>query len=109
MKELRIAHILNPAQLVLNAGSTDGISPNQRFLIYGISEDEIIDPITKLSLGHLEIVRGTGKVKFIQETMSIIETDMIIGSPIQRALSDGLKSKPFDKPEIGDCVRIISD
>lgn len=60
--------------LVLNVGSVDSISAGQRFLIYG-EGDELFDPITKESLGRLEIVRGTGKAVHVQERMTTVRSD----------------------------------
>ena len=62
MKEIRVASVLSDTQLVLNIGEQDGIDPQMRFLVYGISEEQIIDPVTKEPLGYLELVRGTGRV-----------------------------------------------
>ena len=110
MKELKIAYVLDSNRLVLNAGSSDGIPKNQRFLVYGTSEEEIVDPVTNKPLGFLEIVRGTGKISYVQDTMSIIETDML-KSPlysVARSLSVNPEYKPFCEPQVGDSVREIS-
>jgi hypothetical protein len=54
------------AEVVINKGENDGISPNDRFLIYAIGE-ELFDPDTGENLGKLEIVKGIAKPKHIQE------------------------------------------
>lgn len=53
-------------EVVINKGENDGISPNDRFLIYAIGE-ELFDPDTGENLGKLEIVKGIAKPKHIQE------------------------------------------
>ena len=44
MKIPCVAKVLDNKQLVLNIGSCDDVVMGQRFLIYGLSDDEIIDP-----------------------------------------------------------------
>ena len=61
--------------VAINRGSAHGIKIGQRFLVYGLSDDEIVDPETGDSLGRLEIVRGTGVVTHLQERLATIETD----------------------------------
>ncbi|MDY7050586.1 MAG: hypothetical protein RPG89_18750, partial [Microcystis panniformis WG22] len=56
----QIVNILDPYRLVMNRGERNRIQVGRRVLIYGISEEEIIDPNTGESLGFLELVRGTG-------------------------------------------------
>jgi hypothetical protein len=98
-----VVKIIDTRKLVINRGAHDGIKPGQRFLIYHLEEEPIIDPITNESLGHLEIVRGTGKVFHIQERLSIIESDM------RRAGPPGfpIDCFPFDYPQIGDKAKPI--
>ncbi len=108
MKEIRVASVLSDTQLVLNIGEQDGIDPQMRFLVYGISEEQIIDPVTKEPLGYLELVRGTGRVAYIQEKMCIISSDTV-NSNFLSGLSSVLDGKyaPFSFPQVGDHVRII--
>lgn len=62
-------------ELVINRGSLDGIKLKDRFLVYYIDPDEIIDPETQESLGNLEIIRGTGEAIHVQEKMTTIRSD----------------------------------
>ncbi|NBI61314.1 hypothetical protein D3Z53_25830 [Lachnospiraceae bacterium] len=105
MKIPCVAKVLDNNQLVLNIGSCDDVVMGQRFLIYGLSDDEIIDPITHESLGHLELVRGTGSVIFIQEKMCIIKSDST--STLFATVSDLLNPSPFSNPQEGDYAREI--
>ena len=77
-----VAKVLDNYKLVINKGSEDGIRQGQRMLVYGISDEEIKDPRTGKSLGYLELVRGTGKIAYIEEKMSILESDKISESSI---------------------------
>lgn len=72
-KNLRVVDILSESQIVLNAGINDGIEIDEEFIIYGLSEKDIIDPETYENLGKLEIYRGTGKVIYVQSTMCIVQ------------------------------------
>lgn len=100
-----VAKVLDDYKLVLNIGSYDDVVMGQRFLIYGLSDDEIIDPITHESLGRLELVRGIGLVIYVQSKMCIIKSDSTL-SPFVTVL-DSMKSVPFDNPLEGDYAREI--
>ncbi len=104
-KEIRVAKVLDNYKLVLNIGSKNNVTIGQRFLIYGLSDDEILDPTTGDSLGYLELVRGTGAVTYMQETMCIIESDST-RTNLHRIL-EGPESIPFDSPFEGDLAREI--
>jgi hypothetical protein len=119
-----VAKVIDHYKLVMNKGEQNGIREGQRMMVYHISNEEIKDPHTGESLGFLELVRGTGRVIFVQDKISIIETDqkktyrkrVENNSPFGIA---GIKSlttseiiesdelKPFDNPEIGDLVKPI--
>lgn len=116
----KVAKVIDNYKLVINKGSEDGIREGQRMIVYNIDDEDIKDPDTGESLGYLELVRGTGKIIFIQEKISILESDMIykstpnsskslqqlISSPVGDFLNDGQK-KPFANPKIGDLVKTI--
>ena len=115
----QIVNILAPYRLVMNRGERNRIQVGRRVLIYGISEEEIIDPNTGESLGFLELVRGTGRIIFVQDKISIIETDQkkTYRKRIENS-SLGLRSyksevaesdelKPFDNAQVGDLVKPI--
>jgi hypothetical protein len=130
--DIKIAHVKDSYTLALNKGSLDGIKIGQRFLVYSIGE-EIYDPDTKISLGKLEIVKGTGKVTHLQDHIATISSDMKesptrvirkpkIGSYYQSALAYALANYgttteveeilpadrvPFVDPTIGDISKPI--
>ena len=59
--------------MVLNVGSDDGIAENDKFIVYGLEEEDIIDPETGKSLGKLEMYRGRGAVVFVYDKICVIE------------------------------------
>lgn len=113
-----VAKVIDDYKLVINRGSENGIKEGQRMLVYCVSDEDIKDPETGESLGFLELVRGTGKIIFIQEKMSIIESDKVKRIPPKNNYIDPLQSfteqvfgkeikLPFDNPQIGDKIKPI--
>lgn len=122
----KVAKVIDQYKLVINKGKIDGIRESQRMLVYCLDDDEIKDPDTGKSLGFLELVRGKGKIIFVQDEFSILESDEIYQKSIFPArqkfeerissltkfavTSDLLREgtlKPFDKPQVGDLVKPI--
>lgn len=113
----KIAKIIDRFKVVMNAGSNQKISKGQKFLIYELSDEEIIDPDTNKSLGFLEIVKGTGIVTNVQENMSTLEScgrdtssKKIRRSGIWNDTVEEVDStlKPFDAPEVGDFLKRVN-
>ncbi|MGD0596930.1 MAG: hypothetical protein ABSA64_05335 [Sedimentisphaerales bacterium] len=71
-----VVKIIDEYTIVINRGDLDGVKLNQLFLIYILSDKEIIDPETNENLGYLELVRGRGKVCNVQERLSTIKSVM---------------------------------
>lgn len=86
----QVASVRDPHTLVINRGSEHGINKGQRFMVYTLSEEEIEDPETEDSLGHLEIVKGTGRATHVQEKMTTIKSDKTDDSPKRK----GGKKRP---------------
>ena len=115
-----VVRLVNRYTLVINRGHLDGIKNGQRFLIYRLSEDEIVDPETGENLGRLETVKGTGKVIHVQERISTIESDKR-GSPtrsiirrnpifaygVEEMITPSDEIISFDDPQIGDRAKPI--
>ncbi len=83
-----------------------------------VSNEEIKDPNTGESLGHLEIVKGTGRVVHLQDKVATIESDKTRSylrksvSPYGSFLRDQevievSELVPFDNPQVGDFVKPI--
>jgi len=114
-----VAKVIDNYKLVMNRGEQNGIREGQRMMVYRIDDEEILDPHTGESLGFLELVRGTGRVIFVQDKISIIETDRkktyrkrIENTPfaLNSYKSEVVESdelKPFDNAQVGDLVKPI--
>lgn len=115
-KTFKIAKVIDKYKVVINGGSNQGIKENQRFLIYSLDGENIVDPDTGRSLGNLEVLKGTGIATFVHPEMSTIESDKY------RKLTDFEKNLyktsifntvddetivEFDNPKIGDLVKPI--
>ena len=107
-----VAQVLDKGYaVVINSGARDDINQGQRFLIYELSSEDVFDPISGESLGHLEIVKGTGAVSHLQERMATITSDRQtttrrVWSPLilQESVTH---SEPFKSPKVGDRVKPI--
>nr|QJS05493.1 hypothetical protein [Psychrobacter sp.] len=114
-----VAKVIDDFTLTINRGSDHEITKGDRFLVYSIDPEELIDPETGESLGYLEIIRGTGIAIHVQEKMTTIESSRYTnrGRTIRRqsgafaSLSGETieepeqKLLPFDSPEVGDKVK----
>lgn len=69
----KVLQIIDDCRIVINKGSADGVTMNNRFLVYRLG-DELFDPDTNESLGVLEIVCGEGKPIHIQEYITTLYT-----------------------------------
>lgn len=120
---IKVAHVANAFQVVINAGASDGIKKGQRFQIYSVGE-EIFDPDGSESLGSLEIIKGIGRVIHVQEKIATLESEMTetgskvirkSSSAFFRAIGEGWTEEKvlppvpagFKNPTTGDLVRPI--
>src|SRR5262249_44636212 len=69
MIQTKIARILSPTQVILAAGSKQGVQEGMKFLIYELG-DNILDPETGQVLGQLELIKGRVQVQHVQENLS---------------------------------------
>ncbi|MDH2337035.1 hypothetical protein [Clostridium perfringens] len=109
--DIVVAKILDEYTLVLNKGSNDGIKKEQQFLIYELSENDIVDPITKENLGKLEIIKGKGIVTHLQDKICTIHSSNYQTSLIAKmSLLGGASTSqnntlPFNNAKIGDLAK----
>lgn len=127
----KVAKVDTPLRLILNKGSNDGVTDGMRFLVYEVSEEDIVDPDTSESLGKLEIVKGTGKITHTQPQISTLETDMFLETqpkrvvrtsskdpygvflhPFKETVEEEINVEPkekleFDSPNVGDFAKQI--
>lgn len=114
--KITVASILGGGdRVVINRGSRNGVRVGQTYLVYELSDKEVVDPTTGESLGLLEIPKGTGKVVHAQDLMSTLESDkeltnnqsyadtMLTG----RVPTQGMKA-PFRNPRVGDLAKRLS-
>lgn len=116
-------------QLVINRGSDDGVEIGDRYIVFGLSGEEIFDPDTGDSLGNLELVRGRGVVVHVQPKMSTIESTehkvkpgkkrtvrregglnaFVRSAPTVEQVEEGAEtlSLPFEDVALGDHARPI--
>lgn len=109
--EIRVASILEVDKIVINKGKNDGIEVNMSFLVYK-DGNEIIDPETNKSLGILENPKGTFRVLHVQDTMTILLSEL------KRPSMLALNFAPFGEMDVerellksikvGDKVKIIN-
>lgn len=125
MKDIYVMKVIDEYNVVLNVGSNDGISYHQKFMIYAIDKEEIIDPVTGENLGCAEYSKGCGEVTSVQEKLCTITSTKVetatrrekVGSysPFSPLINDPLKvveyhekiKAPFDNPQKGDRAKII--
>lgn len=70
-----VVKTIDEYKVAINKGSSDGIKLDQKFLIFSLSAEEIIDPETKESLGKLEIAKGTGIVSHVQDKLATVTSN----------------------------------
>jgi hypothetical protein len=96
-----VVKVKDSFSVVINRGANHGIKKGQRLLVYSIDSEELFDPETGGSLGHLEVVKGAGKVTHVQDKMATLESDRvrIERSITRRTSKGGLLGFPFDQPK----------
>lgn len=110
---IAVAYILGSDRVVINRGIKDGVKVGQKFLVYALSDEEVVDPITGESLGLLEIPKGTGKIVHAQDHMATLESDKelkndqsvnVTGRLTGELPTPGMKA-PFRNPRVGDLAK----
>ena len=129
-KQAKVVYVSEDGiQVSLNVGKENGVSQGDSFLIYELSDHEIIDPDTNESLGYLEFVKGTGKVVHLQDKMCTIASAKyknpaptktikkehsnpmfasFIAPTIEETIIEGEKVQiPFDHACVGDFAKKV--
>jgi hypothetical protein len=108
-----VASVLSTDRVVINKGADDGIRVGQRFLIYEVTDEEIVDPVTEESLGLLEEPKGTGRIVSVQKRIAVLESDKEPSGKPRPAMSSIAEMfnpavmAAFRSPKIGDPVKKI--
>ncbi|PWT30475.1 hypothetical protein DKZ27_06590 [Limosilactobacillus reuteri] len=88
-KTMKIAKILNTKQVVINAGSNDGLKEGDHLeIIDKFGTDPVIDPDTGESLGTLDLPKGELIVSKIYPKMAIADSPIRHVSPHESLLKN---------------------
>ena len=116
-----VVRVIDDFRIVINRGAKHGIKDGQRFLVYHLDTDPIMDPETGQDLGPLEIVRGTGTATHVQEKLTTVSSDRkspterrqvrrstpyVFGQEVE-TITVPNDMEPFDDAETGDKVKPI--
>lgn len=107
-----VASKIDDYTIVINKGLKDFIDTNMRFLVYQ-EGNEIIDPSTNISLGNLEIPKGFFKVLHIQNSMTILVSELKKEKSMFQVLNNvyreiDVEQDLLSKIKIGDKVKIVN-
>jgi hypothetical protein len=108
--DIRVAQIIDTHTIVINKGLSDEIRSSMQFLVYEEGE-EIMDPISKRSLGNLEIPKGFFKVQHIQENMSVLISKVQRPSKLASAMlvfTAVGEQESLETIKIGDKVKVVN-
>lgn len=126
-----VVKVIDDYSVVINRGSAHGVSKGDKYLVYYVEPDEIIDPESGESLGNLEVVRGTGTVVHVQEKIATLESNRVskqskivrriggsgvrfaagiaglLGNETEEEIESPPQKIPFDSPDTGDRAKPI--
>lgn len=93
-KEMKIAKIISTKQIVVNAGSNDGLEVGDKLeIIDKFGDEPIVDPDTGESLGTLDLIKGNVIVSKVYPHMAIADSPKV--SPLLQAMRPDLLSSPL--------------
>ena len=111
----QVVKVIDEFRIVINSGRKDGVEYDDRFLVYEVGE-ELFDPETDESLGNIEIVKGRGKPRHIQDqltTLESVESERVLRRGALGALAFGseyqTRELPFNDPKTGDIARRLKE
>ncbi len=99
----QVAAILDDQRLLINLGIEQGVSINDRFVIFEFGND-ITDPETGQSLGKLELIKAQVEAIHVQEKMSLV-------MPIQKetTTSSSVLSATLAQTHVGSSADLYRD
>ena len=96
----KVAKILNEFQLVLSAGTKQGVKKGMVFVVYEVGE-EIKDPESGESLGKLEIVKGEVEIYHVQDSICMAQSKALEKKGKSSVLSATLAEvTPYSKSKL---------
>jgi len=116
-----VSKVVDSYKVVINRGVRDGVRKGQRFLLYWVTSEEIIDPETGKPLGFLEVPKGTGEIIHVQDSIAILEsvaraegerkiirrTGVFLMHPPEEEIYVPGHQLPFNDPKVGDKAKPI--
>lgn len=122
---IRVAKIIDNYTVIINRGAEDGVKVGDTYLIYSLEDNEILDPITQVPLGYLELAKGIGEVTHVQDKLATIQASKLATIQTSKSVEE-LEERylmpdpaffrkpktikkliPFNNPTIGDLVKQI--
>lgn len=83
----RVVKIISDTEIVINAGTADGVDRSTQFEIF-VPGKPIIDPETKETLGNLDLIKARLKAKDVFERMCVcVNADSV---SFASSLSEGI-------------------
>lgn len=81
--KFRVIKIISDREILVNAGSNQGIKEGAVLKILG-KDEEIIDPFSHESLGHLPVTKAQVKADIVYEKMCICKPTLVFKLDICR-------------------------
>ena len=121
----KVVKIIDPRQIIINAGKDNGINKDSKFEIFGPGE-EVIDPTTNESLGYIDLIKAEvipssiydkmcvckGKTVFLPTAnftsaiLPLLETAELNVNPTE--MTGGFSEEAY-QINVGDSARLIND
>jgi len=73
MIQTKVARVVSPTELILAAGSEEGVEEGMEFVVYSLS-DTVTDPDTGEDLGRIQVVKARVIAAHVQERMTVART-----------------------------------
>ena len=97
----KVAHILSDQELIITAGSTDGVEEGMVFRVMG--KIKVQDPDSKEVLDEMPFVKVQLKASVVRPKISIVTT--YGRTSIERSMLRGLLEADFTPPERFDYIQ----
>ena len=105
-KQIKIVHVSDDnCDVSLNVGSINGVQEGDKFLVYSLSDHEIVDPDTMCTITSVTYRKPVAKKTIRKTTPSMT---MWAGSTVEEIVQDDNREQiPFDNPHVGDLAKPI--
>ncbi len=119
--EAKVISIIDEYTLVLNKGKKDNMMVGDKYYVFYLGADDIIDEDTNENLGKIEYIIGKGQITHVQDNMSqlksitkeVVKKKKIIRTTSQISFMDKEEEiiepeenlVPFKEPAVGYYAR----